>query len=418
MKVLVIGQGGREHALVYALSQSPSIHQIHAIPGSDGMTREALCHSLDVKNHESIIEFCLQTQIDYVFIGPEEPLADGLSDSLRDRGILVVGPSRAAALLEASKIFSKEFMQQADIPTSPFTVVDSVEKTLEKANQFTPPYVLKADGLAAGKGVFICKDLYELRQAAENLFDQKILGSAGSKALLEQFMPGWEMSFLIFTNGEKFECLPLVQDHKRLLDQDEGPNTGGMGTVAPLHIDEVLRKTIEQKIVTPTIELLRQKHLLYRGVLFLGLMITDKGPMLLEYNCRFGDPETQVILPLIDGDIGQIFKDLSIGKLSTIKHKHMFASCVVMAAPGYPMNPQKNIQIKGDPLDSTASSYFLHAGTRKDQNGQWLTNGGRVLNSIGLGSSLQEAVTNAYEQAKKVTWMGIQKRSDIGQRQL
>lgn len=419
MKVLIIGQGGREHALVYALSQSPSVNEIHAIPGSDGMSREALCHTnIDLKNHAAIIQFCLQMQIDYVFIGPEEPLVQGLSDSLRDRGILVVGPSQEAAQLEGSKIFSKQFMKEANIPTASFEVVDNVEKTLEKSKHFTAPYVLKADGLAAGKGVFICKDLSELQLAAQDIFEKKILGEAGAQALLEQYMPGWEMSFLILTNGIQYQCLPLAQDHKRIYDNDEGPNTGGMGTVAPLHIDSALQARIENEIVGPTVALLNEKHLLYRGVLFLGLMITSDGPKLIEYNCRFGDPETQVILPLIDGDIGQILKDLSVGKLQTIKQKHMFASCVVMAAPGYPMHPEKNIQIKGDISFSTASSYFLHAGSKKDSHGQWLTNGGRVLNSVGLGSSLQESLNKAYEQSSKVSWMGLQKRSDIGKKQI
>ena len=319
MKVLIIGQGGREHALDYALSQSPSVSEIHAIPGSDGMAREAICHSLNINNHEDIIQFCLKMQIHYVFIGPEEPLVNGLSDSLRDRGILVVGPSQAAAKLEASKIFSKQFMREAQIPTAQFEIVNSVESTLAQKHKFTAPFVLKADGLAAGKGVFICKDELELENAARDLFEKKILGEAGSEALLEQFMPGWELSFLILTNGQDYEALPLAQDHKRLLDGDQGPNTGGMGTVAPLKIDDELLKKIETKIVQPTVQLLKEKNLLYRGVLFLGLMITEQGPQLLEYNCRFGDPETQVILPLIEGDLGKIFHDLAVGKLQKIK---------------------------------------------------------------------------------------------------
>ena len=414
MKVLIIGQGGREHALVYALSQSPSVSEIHAIPGSDGMAREAICHSLNINNHEDIIQFCLKMQIHYVFIGPEEPLVNGLSDSLRDRGILVVGPSQAAAKLEASKIFSKQFMREAQIPTAQFEIVNSVESTLAQKHKFTAPFVLKADGLAAGKGVFICKDELELENAARDLFEKKILGEAGSEALLEQFMPGWELSFLILTNGQDYEALPLAQDHKRLLDGDQGPNTGGMGTVAPLKIDDELLKKIETKIVQPTVQLLKEKNLLYRGVLFLGLMITEQGPQLLEYNCRFGDPETQVILPLIEGDLGKIFHDLAVGKLQKIKQKNIFASCVVMAAPGYPMHPERNILISGDLQTSTASSYFLHAGTRKDNQGHWLTNGGRVLNALGLGSSRQESLDTAYAQMKKAQWMGLQARSDIG----
>lgn len=414
LKVLIIGQGGREHALVHALSKSPTIREIHAIPGSDGMSREALCHNLDFQKHDLIIDFCLRMEIDYVFIGPEDPLVQGLSDSLRDRGILVVGPSKEAAQLEGSKIFAKKFMAEAKIPTAKFSVVSSVIETMKEAPHFSAPYVLKADGLAAGKGVFICKTLQDLENAARDIFEKKILGSAGETALLEQFMPGWELSYLLITNGSQYQALPLAQDHKRLQDNDEGPNTGGMGTVAPLKIDPALLQKIEKQIVAPTIQSLKAQNILYRGVLFLGLMITDQGPQLLEYNCRLGDPETQVILPLIDGDLGQIFYDLSIGKLQNIKQKNIFASCIVMASPGYPFHPEKNVPITGDPLSSTDSTYFLHAGSKKDPQGHWVTNGGRVLNSVALGNTREESLEKAYEQTKKAHWMGLQKRSDIG----
>jgi phosphoribosylamine--glycine ligase len=414
MKVLVIGQGGREHALVHALSQSSSVTEIHAVPGSHGMAREAICHDLKWQDSEKLIQFCLQTEIDYVIIGPEDPLVEGLSDRLRERGILVVAPSAESAQLEGSKIFAKKFMQSSGVPTARFEIVSTVEEVLKFAPGFTPPYVLKADGLAAGKGVFICKDLGELETAAQDLFVKKILGSAGRSALLEQFMPGWELSYLILTNGRSSQTLPLAQDHKRLLDGDQGPNTGGMGTVAPLDISAELRQQIETKIVEPTVRELGQKNYLYRGVLFIGLMITSEGPQVLEFNCRFGDPETQVILPLIDGDLGLILRDLSEGKLSPVKQKNLFSSCVVMAAPGYPMNPEKNLPMDG-PMDaSTELSYFLHAGSRKTPDGQWMTNGGRVLNAIGLGSTREESLKKAYAQAAQVSWMGLQKRMDIG----
>lgn len=414
MKVLVIGQGGREHALVHALSQSSSVSEVHAIPGSDGMHRAAICHPLKWDDSESIISFCLRTEIDFVFIGPEDPLVQGLSDQLRNRGIFVVGPSQESAQLEGSKIFAKQFMSEARVPTSAYSVVASTSETMQASAKFTPPYVLKADGLAAGKGVFICENLIELESAAKDLFEKRILGDAGNKALLEQFMPGWELSYLVLTNGREWQTLPLAQDHKRLSDGDKGPNTGGMGTVAPMNISPDLRNQIEEKIVRPSVQLLADKNMVYRGVLFIGVMVTKEGPQVLEYNCRFGDPETQVILPLIDGDLGLIFKDLSVGKLQTLKQKNLFASCVVMAAPGYPMNPKKNLPIDGALDSATESSYFLHAGTKKNPQGQWVTNGGRVLNSVGLGSALSESLENAYKQSEKVKWMGLQKRSDIG----
>ena len=303
-------------------------------------------------------------------------------------------------------------MNEMAIPTAAFEIVTSVEETLRQADQFPAPFVLKADGLAAGKGVFICADKEELRLAAIDLFENKILGTAGEKALLEKFQPGWELSFLVLTNGQDFQALPLAQDHKRLRDGDEGPNTGGMGTVAPFQISANLRLEIEEKIIRPTLAGLQKYHMLYRGVLYFGVMVTADGASLLEYNCRFGDPETQVILPLIQNDLAELFLDLAKGKLQPVRLHQRSAACVVMAAPGYPQRPEKNVAIEGDPLESTALSYFLHAGSAKSDDG-WQTNGGRVLNAVGLGSTLQEAIKNAYQQASRVKWPGLQMRRDI-----
>jgi phosphoribosylamine--glycine ligase len=416
LKVLVLGQGGREHALVHALAQSESVAEIHAAPGSNGMSREALCHDFSLSDGDALVEFCIRTGIDFVFIGPEDPLVAGLSDQLRDRGILVVGPSKDSAKLEGSKIFSKVFMKDAGVPTSKFKVVHSSIEVKNSANEFKPPYVLKADGLAAGKGVFICQDLAELERAATELFDKRILGEAGERALLEEYLPGWELSYLVLTNGVQWQSLPLAQDHKRLLDGDLGPNTGGMGTVAPLNISDSLRQKIEDEIVGPSVHELAKRGLLYRGILFIGVMITERGPQVLEYNCRFGDPETQVILPLIKGDLGLIFRDLALGKIRKFEIKNLFASCVVMAAPGYPMKPQKGVAIEGDLAFEDDRSYFLHAGTKKSESG-WQTNGGRVLNAIGLGTSLNESLKNAYTLSEKVTWKDLLQRSDIGKKQ-
>jgi phosphoribosylamine--glycine ligase len=413
MKILVIGQGGREHALVRAFAMSPSVSEVHVLPGSDGMSKEALCHSIDWRDFEAVVQFCVKNEISFVFVGPEDPLVSGLCDFLRERGILAVGPSKEAAQLEGSKVFAKHFMQDAKIPTAFFEEVYSVNDVVRLSGRFTPPYVLKADGLAAGKGVFICKTLDELKMCAEDLFDRQTLGAAGAKAILEQYTPGWELSYLIVTNGTEFQTLPLSQDHKRLLDGDEGPNTGGMGTVAPVKISEELQSQIEEKIIKPTLQQLQQRHFIYRGVLYFGLMINEKGPSLLEYNCRFGDPETQVILPLLDGDIGHVFREVALGKCPPLKTKNIFASCVVMAAPGYPNLPEKGVQIEGDIESQSNSSYFIHAGT-KATNHTWTTNGGRVLCALGLGSTLQESLLLAYTQSNKVKWRGLQKRHDIG----
>lgn len=414
MKLLVIGSGGREHAIVKALARSPSVTEIHAVPGNDGMSREALCHKIDWKDTEALIGFCLRTEIDSVIIGPDDPAVDGLADRLRERGILVFGPGREAAQLEGSKIFAKNFMAAANIPTAPFAIVDSVASTKEALTKFTPPYVLKADGLAAGKGVFICKTVDELLARATDLFEKHTLGESGKRALLEQFQPGWEMSYFVVTNGRDHRTLPIAQDHKRLLDNDEGPNTGGMGTIAPVAIDSLLRSRIENEIVIPTTRALEKNGFVYRGVIFFGLMITPEGPKVIEYNVRLGDPETQVLLPLVDGDWGLIFHEAACGRLAEFGTKEMSAACVILAAPGYPDAPKKGLPIEGDPTADSTSSHFIHAGTRRDENGHWFVNGGRVLGAVGLGTSTDEAIRNAYALAEHVTWDGLQKRRDIG----
>lgn len=418
MKVLVLGQGGREHAIVHALSRSPSVREIHVAPGNDGMSRQAVCHAVSWKDTDKILQLCLKNEIDFVIIGPEDPLVDGLADRLRERGVLVVGPSGHGARLEGSKIYCKNFMAEAGIPTARYKVVHTVSATMEAARSFTPPYVLKADGLAAGKGVLICHTLEQLRSGAADFFEKQTLGPAGTSALLEQFTPGWELSYLVLTNGQDFQALPIAQDHKRLSDHDEGPNTGGMGTVAPLKISPELQKQIDEKIMIPCLRNLQKHGIVYRGVLFMGLMITDAGPSLLEINCRFGDPETQVLLPLIENDFGQVMKSLATGQLVPLKFRPMSAACVVMAAPGYPSDPKKGVLIHGNVFDETPSSYFIVAGAKKESSSSWVTNGGRVLCAIGLGGSLKEAIDNAYVQKAKADWAGVLVRSDIGKKQI
>jgi phosphoribosylamine--glycine ligase len=418
MKALVIGQGGREHALVRALSLSPSVTSVFALSGSDGIAAEnyakVKCVALDWKNTSAVHEFVQKEAISFVVIGPEIPLVDGLSNRLREFGVPVVGPSREAAQLEGSKVYSKEFMVAAGVPTARSHTVATVAETREAARHYQPPFVLKADGLAAGKGVFICKTERELLEAADSLFEKRVMGEAGSSALLEEFQPGYEISFLILTNGEKFEPLVLAQDHKRIGEGDTGPNTGGMGVVAPVEIDRELRETINTKIIEPTLKELQKRKLLYRGILYVGLMITPNGPSVIEYNARFGDPETQVILPLLDGDWGQVFAKLAEGQLEPLKWKKGAAACVVLAAEGYPETPKKGVAIPGlANATSSETSYFLHAGTKK-RDDVWMTDGGRVLNSVGLGDDLQGALSAAYAQAEQATWPGRQMRRDIG----
>lgn len=414
MRFLVLGQGGREHAIVRALKFSASVTEVHAVPGSEGISQEAICHQVDLSDLKAFEAFVKKYSFDCVVIGPEHYLVNGLADSLRSWGLNVVGPSQIAAQLEGSKIFAKDFMVRSGVPTAACEMVEDVAATLKAAQKYAPPYVLKADGLAAGKGVFVCATLAELKAAAEFLFEEKGLGMAGHKALLEEFQEGYELSYLILTNGAEAQALPIAQDHKRLGNGDVGPNTGGMGVVGPVEISAELRAEIETKIVAPTLRNLQGGGLLYRGVLYIGLMITPKGPTVIEFNVRFGDPECQVIMPLLNGDWGQVFAKLAAGELTPLRWKNLHMACVVLAAPGYPDAPEKDVVIEGDLGYQSASSYFLHAGAAKNGRGEWVTSGGRVLNSLGLGSSLKEAIAAAYAQARRVTWKGLRMRTDIG----
>ncbi|MBY0384204.1 phosphoribosylamine--glycine ligase [bacterium] len=416
MRVLVIGQGGREHALVRALYFSPSVTEVHAAPGSDGMA-EAICHKIDISHSSTVLELCQKFQFDLVVIGPEQCLVDGLSNFLRSAGFAVFGPSQESAKLEGSKIFNKQFLVEGKIPTAPAQVVQTVEQTLKAAEGFSPPYVLKADGLAAGKGVYICQTLADLKEAAGELFEKKVLGSAGEKALLEKFQKGFELSYFILTNGESYVSLPLAQDHKKIGEGETGPNTGGMGTIAPIPILSEEHEIIIKKVVEPTVKHLKEKKMVYRGVLFIGLMMTPEGPSVLEFNVRFGDPETQVLMPLLDGDWAQVFLTVAKGEIPQVKWKNLYAACVVMAAEGYPQTVVKGTVIKGDIQAQTSSSYFLHAGTLK-KGQDWVVNGGRVVNAVGLGSSHREAIKKSYELAEQVQWTGVQLRRDIGRKYL
>ncbi len=412
MRALIIGSGGREHAVIKSLSESSHVTKIFVSPGNAGTAALAESVILDLKNHASVVQFCQVQKMGFVFIGPEDSLVDGLIDSLRAANILVVGPSKQAAQLEGSKIFAKEFMHKAAVPTAEAVVVDSVTSTLEAAKKHSAPYVLKADGLAYGKGVFICKTVADLEAAAKKIFVDKTLGSAGEKALLERNLKGSELSFLVLTNGSEFQALPLAQDHKRLLNKNLGPNTGGMGAIAPIEIPPNLYQKIIKQIVEPTISQMKKENLLYRGVLFLGLMIVDNEPFLLEYNVRLGDPETQVILPLIKSDFGQILHNLAQGVLQKIALNNLHAICIVNAAKGYPDKPLKDIPVFIPSVDDL-NSYVLQAGT-KLQNGKIVTDGGRVLNVIATASSAKAAKGKALELNSKIKFDGRQFRTDIG----
>lgn len=417
MRAVVFGSGGREHALVKVLSESSLVTEVHAIPGSDGISELALCHDIDPMDFNKLGALIDRFAFDLAVVGPEAYLDQGIVDFLKTKSVATVGPTQAAAKLESSKVFAKKFMVDVGVPTAQFEEVQGVEETLAVARKFSPPYVLKADGLAAGKGVFICQDLDELTEKANLIFTQKVFGGSGKSALLEEFKTGYELSCLVLTNGEDFEILPLMQDHKRLGEGDSGPNTGGMGVVGPLKLSESTLNLIRTQVVEPSVRGLGRMGFEFKGVLFIGLMMTENGPSVLEYNVRFGDPEAQAALPLLQGDWGEVFKLLSKGQLRELKWKPLYSTCVVLAAPGYPESPQKGVRIEGE-LDAVSpSSYFLHAGTAY-RDKVWVTNGGRVLNAIGLATSLEESMSKAYAQAAKVKWSGLQMRKDLGKKLL
>ena len=414
MNVLVLGKGGREQALVRALAHSPKVHQVFALPGRSGFEPQATCLSNQTLEKSSLKELIKTKNIKLIIIGPEKELADGWSDFFRSLNVPVFGPSQEAAQLESSKLFAKHFMSSMKIPTSNFEEVNSVENVLNASTQFGFPAVLKADGLAAGKGVFICHNKKELEESAQLLFEQKIFGPAGEKALLEVFQKGEELSVFVLTNGSDYKILPFARDYKKLKENNQGPNTGGMGAFAPHTISADLQKKIEEKIIKPSIEGLRNNHLSYHGVLYIGLMIVNQEPFILEYNVRFGDPEAQVLLPLLEGDWAEVFLSVAKGKLPVLNwKKNTFATCVVLAGEAYPSQPVTGVPLQGNIGFESSYSYFLHAGTKKT-NTKWLTDGGRVLNALGLGNSKEESTQNAYKQAAQVSWPGMQMRSDIG----
>lgn len=413
MNVLVIGSGGREHAIIKSFSESSLIKKIFASPGNAGTRSNAENVILDLKNHQGIVQFCQLQKIDFVFIGPEDPLVDGLCDSLRTAKIFTVGPSKQSAQLEGSKIFAKEFMNKAQVPTAESIIVDSVESAMLAATKFTAPFVLKADGLAAGKGVFICKNLMDLELVAKKLFVEKVLGAAGEKALLERYLPGTEVSFIILTNGKEFQSLPVSQDHKRLLNKNLGPNTGGMGTIAPIELPSQLYPKILQQIIEPTIAQLKKENFIFYGILFVGIMVVNGEPYALEYNVRFGDPEAQVILPLIKNDLVKVFSELAQGQLEKLEFRKNCVVCIVNAASGYPDHPQKDIPIQL-PSQLVEGAYILHAGTKINATGQIFSSGGRVLNVIAIADNFKSAKGKALELNSKIIFSGRQYRTDIG----
>jgi len=418
MNVLVIGSGGREHAIALKIKQSKKLKSLYCIPGNPGTESFALNFTIDVNNHKSIINFCEDKKIDLVVIGPEQPLVDGLSDHLRSTGFKVFGPSANAARIESSKAFAKKIMIDASVPTAQYVEFSTAQlseaiKYLEPVNY---PIVIKADGLAAGKGVLICNNKSEAESAIREILEHRIFGDSGDKLIIEEFLVGEEASIFAITDGERFICLPAAQDHKRIGNGDSGKNTGGMGAYAPAPIiTEELLKEIETRIIKPVLDQMLSTENKFVGCLYAGLILTKSGPKVIEFNCRFGDPETQVVLPILDGDFLELLYSSAVGNLNlnTVEYSGGCSVCVVAASKGYPDNYEKGFVINGlEKIDDEVIVY--HAGTKREDQ-KILTNGGRVLGvtSVLKTFDLKLAKELTYQAIHKITFDGIYFRNDI-----
>ena len=415
MKVLVIGSGGREHAIAYALHKSPKVTEIHAIPGNPGIAEIGTCHSGSVEDLDGILKFVEDHDIDFTVIGPEVPLCMGLADLLEAHGHRVFGPTKQAATLEGSKAFSKDFMARHNIPTAAYQEVNSYDEAIQALAKFSYPVVVKADGLAAGKGVVICEDEKMAKDTLKEMMIDGSLDGAGSKVVLEEFLTGFECSLLCFTDGKTIVPMVSAKDHKQVYDGNKGPNTGGMGTVSPnpfmpTGMDEVLKTDI----LDPFMAGLKADHMDYRGVVFIGLMIENNKAKVLEFNVRFGDPETQSILLRLDSDLFDIMYAVSTGTLDqvNVKWKEDHVACLVLASGGYPGSYEKGKVITGL-KDVDDDIIVFHAGTAL-KDGQVVTNGGRVLNICALGDSLEETRDKVYKAAEVIDFEGKYFRKDIG----
>ena len=421
-KVLVIGQGGRENALVWKLAQSPEIEKLYAAPGNPGMSCYAECIPIAAQDEEKLLEFAVKEGIDLTVVGPEDPLMAGMVDLFNEHGLLVFGPTAAAARLEGSKVFSKNLMKKYNIPTAAYEVFTDYNSACAFARSFTDngrKVVIKVDGLAAGKGVVVAENREDAEQAISAAMLEKTFGEAGQAIVIEECLQGEEVSVFSLSDGQRTMFLVSAQDHKRVFDNDEGPNTGGMGAYInpPVYTAELQRR-VEETIITPTIKAMASEGCPFRGVLYTGLMITDEGPQVLEYNARFGDPETQVIMPVIQGDILPLFEGVARGNIEgqKVTVESGACVCVVLASGGYPGNYEKGKVISGlEALDD--NTMVFHSGTAM-LDGQLVTAGGRVMALSRKAPSMSEALEQVYKEINKISFKNMHFRKDIGKRAL
>lgn len=417
MKIAVVGSGGREHAIIKKIKENKDVEIIYALPGNGGIAADATCVDIGAKDLDNIVKFCVENKIDYVVVAPDDPLVMGLVDRLEEVNIPAFGPRANAAIVEGSKVFSKNLMKKYNIPTAVYETFDDAEKALDYVKTCPIPTVVKADGLALGKGVIIAMTREEAADAVRSIMLDKQFGASGNQIVIEEFMEGPEVTVLSFTDGKVVKPMVSSMDHKRAHDNDEGLNTGGMGTIAPNpYYTKEIADTCMEKIFLPTINALNNEGRTFKGCLYFGLMLTKDGPKVVEYNSRFGDPETQVVLPLLDSDLLTIMQATTYGTLeeTEVRFKDEYAACVIMASDGYPEHYEKGYEIS---IPEEVSNMVFVAGA-KLTDGKLLTNGGRVLGCSGIGESLQAAIDHAYAVVEKVHFDNQYYRHDIGQRAL
>ena len=420
MKVLVVGSGGREHAVVKKLAENPEIERIYCAPGNGGISVQATPVDIKATDVEGMVAFAKKEGIDFAVVTPDDPLVLGMADAMEEAGVPAFGPSKKAAQIEGSKVFAKNLMKKYGIPTAKYKVFDDPGKVveyIERENCF--PAVIKADGLALGKGVVIAKNLEEAKEAVHSIMEDKIFGKSGNQVVVEEFLTGKEVSVLAFTDSHTVSPMVSSMDHKRAYDNDEGPNTGGMGTIAPspYYTADVAKRCMEE-IFLPTVEAMKKEGCPFKGCLYFGLILTEQGPKVIEYNCRFGDPETQVVLPLLKTDLFTIMRAVRDEHLSEldIQWSTGAAACVVLASGGYPKKYETGFPIEGLDEDGGHPGVIVyHAGTKK-QGGKFLTAGGRVLGVTGLGDNLPQALEKAYDAVKEITFEKVHYRTDIGKK--